>query len=86
MSELKKVLKKRPFGWKSQLHWEEMFTFSPGICQGSDFLVVFLADEVSVNFVDDVLTIVRCVTLDIREDLDQAKRGGYVVLTRKNEI
>ena len=63
-----------------------MFTFSPGICQGSDFLVVFLADEVSVNFVDDVLTIVRCVTLDIREDLDQAERGGYVVLTRKNEI
>ena len=63
-----------------------MFTFSPGICQGSDFLVIFLADEVSVNFVDDVLTIVRCVTLDIREDLDQAERGGYVVLTRKNEI
>ena len=63
-----------------------MFTFSPCICQGSDFLVIFLADEVSVNFVDDVLTIVRCVTLDIREDLDQAERGGYVVLTRKNEI
>ena len=63
-----------------------MFTFSPGICQGSDFLVIFLADEVSVNFVDDVLTIVRCITLDIREDLDQAERGGYVVLTRKNEI
>ena len=63
-----------------------MFTCSPGICQRSDFLVIFLADEVSVNFVDDVLTIVRCVTLDIREDLDQAERGGYVVLTRKNEI
>ena len=63
-----------------------MFICSPGICQGSDFLVIFLADEVSVNFVDDVLTIVRCVTLDIREDLDQAERGGYVVLTRKNEI
>ena len=58
----------------------------PGIRQRSDFLVIILANEVFVNFVNDVLTLGGPVTLDIRVDLDQAQRGGHVILARQDEI
>ena len=45
-----------------------------------------MADEVFVNFVDDGLTLSGAVTLDVCVDLDQAKRGGHVILARQDEI